>query len=472
MASPGDRGAIAAPDARPPAGAAPAGHGRMVKRPRPTAGWRPTVRFAVVLVLTAAYGAFAVSASAPWRGDLEAAIGPVMAWVIPVMLAYIPGLVIGFMAATLLTVRYRPPDLKPVAGWPPVTVIVAAWNEEASIVRTLEAIAASTYAGRMEVVLADNNSTDRTAELAQDAARRLGLSYRRIFEPMPGKHRALNAALETVTTPLIVTVDADTILHPMALGYLIARVVHRPQDQHCCACAGALVVANARANLLARMQGWDYRLGINGVKRMQAAYNTALVAQGAFSAYWTDDVRAAAGWPDAIGEDIVLTWTLMDTGDVVQYEPRALGFTTVPEGLRHFMTQRSRWARGMFEGLRHDPPWRQPRVLAKLVAGIDYLVPFLDVGYVFFWIPGVILFIFGYPLLFSWWSMLIIPVTLVIFGLLRRWQERHVFRALGVDNTRDIRGFWGYLVAYQTITSSAALRGYWQFVRGAARRWK
>ena len=46
---------------------------------------------------------------------------------------------------------------------------------------------------------------------------------------------------------------------------------------------------------------------------MQAAYNSALVAQGAFSAYWTDDLRAVGGWPDAIGEDIVLTWTMMAT---------------------------------------------------------------------------------------------------------------------------------------------------------------
>ena len=65
------------------------------------------------------------------------------------------------------------------------------------------------------------------------------------------------------------------------------------------------------------MQSWDYRLGINGVKRMQAAYNSALVAQGAFSAYWTDDVRAVGGWPDAIGEDIVLTWSLMASRGLV-----------------------------------------------------------------------------------------------------------------------------------------------------------
>ena len=99
------------------------------------------------------------------------------------------------------------------------------------------------------------------------------------------------------------------------------------------------------------MQGWDYRLGINGIKRMQSAYNSALVAQGAFSAYWTEDLRAVGGWPDAIGEDIVLTWTLLDKRGVVQYEPTAVGFTQVPERVRRFMKQRSRWARGMVEGI-------------------------------------------------------------------------------------------------------------------------
>jgi poly-beta-1,6-N-acetyl-D-glucosamine synthase len=275
-----------------------------------------------------------------------------------------------------------------------------------------------------------------------------------------------------VSTPLVVTVDADTLLHPQALTYLVARVASRPQDQHVCACAGALVVENVAANLLTRMQGWDFRLGINGVKRMQAAYNSALVAQGAFSAYWTDDLREVGGWPDAIGEDIVLTWALMRSRGIVQYEPCALSSTTAPEKLRQFMRQRSRWARGMFEGLRRNPPRRQPRVLGKFVAGIDYLVPLLDLGYVFFWIPGVILFIFGYPLLFSWWSMLVIPVTLAIYGLLRRWQERHVFRLLDVHPKHDTGGFLGYLFAYQALTSSASLRGYAQYLARTARRWK
>jgi biofilm PGA synthesis N-glycosyltransferase PgaC len=156
----------------------------------------------------------------------------------------------------------------------------------------------------------------------------------------------------------------------------------------------------------------------------------------------------------------------------VLYEPVAVGFTVVPARLRRLLSQRSRWARGMFEGLRQHPPPTQPRVLAKFVASIDYLVPFLDFGYVFFWIPGVILFAFGYPLIVGWWSMLLLPITLAIFGFLRRWQERHVFRRLGIQAGHDVRGFLGYLLAYQALTSAAALRGYGQFALGARRHWK
>jgi biofilm PGA synthesis N-glycosyltransferase PgaC len=452
--------------------------GGFTARARPAFGMRPTLRFIVATTLTLAHLALSVWISDKWRGDLEDAIGPVMAWVIPICMAYIPGLVIFFLCFTLLLTRYVPPPFEAPAGpwpsgeWPAVTVVIAAYNEQDAVSKTLEHIAASEYPGAMSVVLADNNSTDRTAELGQAAAQRLQLDYRRSFEPVAGKHNALNTALTGVTTPIVVTVDADTFLHPQAIGYLVGRLTSRPQDQHVAACAGALIAENANDNFLTRMQAWDYRLGINGVKRTQAAYNSALVAQGAFSGYWTEDVRAIGGWPDAIGEDIVLTWSLLDSRGLVQYEPAALGATVVPTRLRHFMRQRARWARGMIEGIRINPPQRQPRVLAKFVAGIDYLVPFLDIGYVFFWVPGVVLFIFGYPLLFSWWSMLVIPITLVVYGLLRRWQDHNVFRRLNFQPERDRRGYVGYLFAYQALTSSASLRGYVQQMLGVGRRWK
>jgi cellulose synthase/poly-beta-1,6-N-acetylglucosamine synthase-like glycosyltransferase len=57
----------------------------------------------------------------------------------------------------------------------------------------------------------------------------------------------------------------------------------------------------------------------------------------------TDGTRAlleAGGWPDAIGEDIVLTWKLMRQGARVHYEPSAVAFTAAPNRLVHLQPAR------------------------------------------------------------------------------------------------------------------------------------
>lgn len=76
-------------------------------------GASTTLRFTVALGLTAAYVAFAVWASSPWRAELRDAIGPLMSWVIPIFLAYVPAVLIDFMVFTLITLRYRVPSLDP-----------------------------------------------------------------------------------------------------------------------------------------------------------------------------------------------------------------------------------------------------------------------------------------------------------------------------------------------------------------------
>ena len=209
------------------------GLGGLTRRQAPLSGLRPTVRFAIAFALTLAWAAFSVWASEPWRGELENAIGPVAGWVIPIFLAYVPALVIGFMIFTLLITRYEELPLEPPKGdwpegWPPATIVIAAWNESEAIVRTLERISELAYEGQLEVVFADNNSTDDTGLSADAAAERLGLRYRRVFEAKQGKHNALNAALATVTTPLVVTVDADTYLQEQSLTRLVVRLTtHR-----------------------------------------------------------------------------------------------------------------------------------------------------------------------------------------------------------------------------------------------------
>ena len=94
-------------------------HGRVgpLRRPKPSMGLRPTVRFGVALGLTAAYVAFAIGVSDPWRSDLSEAIGPVASWVIPVPARVSAGLVRRFLLLTkLLLLRYRPPSMEPPVG--------------------------------------------------------------------------------------------------------------------------------------------------------------------------------------------------------------------------------------------------------------------------------------------------------------------------------------------------------------------
>lgn len=43
--------------------------------------------------------------------------------------------------------------------------------------------------------------------------------------------------------------------------------------------------------------------GISSIKRLQGLYQGTLVAQGAYNLY----KKEVGGWPDAMGEDIVLT---------------------------------------------------------------------------------------------------------------------------------------------------------------------
>src|SRR5689334_8254993 len=164
--------------------------GGFTARDRPAFGLRPTVQFTFSVLGMVGWVGFSVWVSSGWRSELEKAIGPIAAWVIPVVLAYIPGVVIGFLCFTLILTRYRAPRMDapegpwPAGHWPAISVIIAAYNEEDGIGSTLEHIAVSSYEGRVEVMLADNNSTDRTAEIAEFAALQLGLSFRRIFEPV------------------------------------------------------------------------------------------------------------------------------------------------------------------------------------------------------------------------------------------------------------------------------------------------
>lgn len=428
----------------------------------------PRAKFGIATTIGLLWLGFSAWISLPWIRSLAKVVSPVPAILVVSLLAFVPGFVVAMLAASLLLDRQ--PGFKIIHPTNPISILIAARNEAAGIEETLRYLANQDYEGPLTVVLIDNGSTDSTVKVAREAGVELGLNLRIISESTAGKCHALNRGLASVRTKLVVTVDADTLLHRSALRILVSRLESSPSSVS--AVAGCVLVRNSRSNLWTRLQEWDYFLGIASVKRMQGLFQTTLVAQGAFSLYRTQAVRDAGGWPDAIGEDIVLTWELMRAGARIYYEPLAVAFTSAPETIQHFARQRARWARGMLEGLRTVPPWRQQHGFAKLLTAIDLVIPVLDCTYVLVWIPGLVLACFGIFWIVGPVTIAVLPVTLAVYGLLHRFQRRQVFEPLGLRVRRNGVGFFLFVAMYQMMMSSVSVVGYAQQLVGTRRRWK
>lgn len=425
-------------------------------------------KFCIAQLAAVAWAAMSIWLSLPWLDSLAHHISLPAALASIACMAYIPGWMVAFLAASLILDRQ--PPLRVAHPTRAVTVLLPAHNEEQRIGDTLRYLAKQDYTGEIRVVVIDNACTDRTLQVASEAARFLGMPVRCLRESRPGKSNALNAGLATVDTDLVISLDADTALHPAAIRHLVARYESAPPDV--AAVAGAVLVRNSRSNIWTRMQEWDYFLGIASVKRMQGLYQGTLVAQGAFSLYETHTLQSVGGWPDAIGEDIVLTWRIMRNDARVYFEPTAVAFTEVPSGLRHFARQRSRWARGMIEGIRTVKPWKQPRPMVAAMTMLDMVIPLLDLAYTFLWMPGVVLAFFGIYWFVGIYTLAVMPLTLLINLVLHRYQRKHVFGPLDLRVRRNLSGLILYIAFYQLFMSPMSVIGYTQELLRLRRRWK
>lgn len=411
---------------------------------------------------------FSIYLSLPWLNDLASVVSLPIAILIITGIAYIPGYMNAFLVVSLLLDRQ--PPFKNEYPTEAVTLLVAAYNEEKSIFNTLKYVAEQDYHGKINVIVINNNSKDNTDKEILRAKKELNMDITMLHESNPGKFHALNKGLQYVKTPYVITLDADTLLHPSAIRYLVARIESSPENV--CAIAGSMLVRNSRESIWTKVQEWDYFLGIASIKRLQGLYQGTLVAQGAFSLYRTECVREVNGWPDAIGEDIVLTWRLLYKNWKVYFEPLAVAFTDTPATINQFAVQRSRWARGMIEGLIEIKPWQQPQIYTKYLTGINFIMIYLDIVYTFCWIPGLILSFFGIFWFVGPMTLFVLPLTFISFGLLYLYQKHYVFRNLKLNVRNNKVGLIIFVLFYQMIMSPVSVWGYFQEFFKLKRVWE
>lgn len=99
---------------------------------------------------------------------------------------------------------------------PELTIIIPAYNEEESILKTLSSLSASLTKKKVEIIVVDNNSKDSTGKLAA-AAGATG-----ILETNQSIAAARNAGLSLAKGRFILNADADTIYPPEWIDLMIA----------------------------------------------------------------------------------------------------------------------------------------------------------------------------------------------------------------------------------------------------------
>jgi biofilm PGA synthesis N-glycosyltransferase PgaC len=344
------------------------------------------------------------------------------------VLALVTMLGVGMLNTLLALVRAAWGRRRVTGRRPPVSVVIAAFNEELVISRTLDHVLASRYPVR-EVIVVDDGSLDGTAQVVGDTARR-DRRVRLLRQRNAGKWAALNVGYRAARHGHVVTLDADTLFAPDTIGNLMRRF-HSPTVG---AVAGVIKVGNQRRNVLTRWQALEYVTQI-GVDRSAAALlNGVMIVPGACAAWRRDAVLAAGGYSDAtLAEDCDLTLALHEHGWRIEQADDAVAYTEAPETADALVKQRTRWMFGTLQATwRHRNLLLNPRhgwlgmvVLPLTIATI--IVPLLFTPLIAYVLVAMLvdegpLPVLGYLGLFA----AVYGVLAVVAVLLMREKPRHL----------------------------------------------
>ncbi|WP_246006740.1 bifunctional polysaccharide deacetylase/glycosyltransferase family 2 protein [Actinomadura pelletieri] len=241
-------------------------------------------------------------------------------------------------------VGFHEPGEMPPDPFPPVSVIVPAYNEEANIAATVASLLDTDYPGTVEVIVVDDGSTDRTALLVESIALP---TVHLIRKRNGGKPSALNTGIGVARAEILVLVDGDTVFQRDTVRHLVAPFA----DPRVAAVSGNTKVAN-RGGILGRWQHIEYVIGFNLDRRMFDILRCMPTVPGAIGAFRGSVLAQVGGVPDdTLAEDTDLTMAICRTGLRVVYEEKALAWTETPSSLRQLWRQRYRWCYGTMQAM-------------------------------------------------------------------------------------------------------------------------
>ena len=221
---------------------------------------------------------------------------------------------------------------------PSVSVVIPAFNEARHLAGQLRALAAQDYEGELEVLVADNGSTDGTP----DVARRVGgevLAHLRVIDASerPGPSVARNAGARAAVGDLVLFCDADDVADPDWVREMVAALESSP-----------LVGGRLEAEALndPRLLAWRSPPAQTHLPRAEGYLPFAM---GSNMGVRADVLRKLGGFDedlDRSGEEPDLCWRAQLAGDTLGFAPDAVVHYRLRPGLRPLLRQRRNWGLG------------------------------------------------------------------------------------------------------------------------------
>jgi len=322
----------------------------------------------------------------------------------------------------------------------PISILVPAYNEEATIVTSLHSFLSLHYPD-FEIVAINDGSSDKTIDIIIEEfdlipTTHYGKSFTKtskvvevyrslrypnltvIDKENGGKADALNVGLAYARKSIFTAVDADSLLDADAL----LRVTRRfKEDDNMIAIGGTIRVLNnaslesGKVTALHNPKKWIERFQV--IEYIRAFYigraslshfNMQLIISGAFGIFKRDPVIEVGGYrSDTVGEDMELVVRLHRWAHEkkrpysIQYSMDSVCWTQVPNDWKTLLKQRNRWQRGLIETLiNHHKMFLNPKYGRIGMIAMPYfwffeaLTPLIEIsGYflmVFFWLTGTL----------------------------------------------------------------------------------
>ena len=400
---------------------------------------------------------------------------------------------------------------------PPISVVIPAYNEEATIVTSVRSMLQLRYSEH-EVIVVNDGSRDATLEQLVQAfglerfpqayhARLAAKPVRGVYHSAShhglrvidkengGKADAINCGINAARFPLFCCVDADSILDRDSLLRVVQPFI---EDARTVACGGTVRLANGcdvksgnllKAGLptswLARFQIVEYLRGFLFGRMGWSSINGLLIISGAFGLMRKDTVIEVGGYRhQTIGEDMELIVRmhrmLSKEGRPyrISYVPEPVCWTQAPEDRATLRNQRVRWQRGLCESL-----WLNRGLLFARPPGAAGWLAF-PYFVLFEWASPMIEFL-GY-LVLAWmliWQGVRMDIALMFLGVALGFGVLLSTIALMLEELsfhvyprkRDLLVLFAFGVienfGYRQVNVAWRLIGTWQWLRGKQGGW-